>query len=81
MIVNSKANFTLLKSIKLYCRFRPKGCNEIMPFDKFESHQAECGECNLCQAEVIKEKMNNHYANVCPKYNLQCNFCLVKGDR
>jgi hypothetical protein len=80
-VKDNKQVFGLLKSVKLYCQHRDKGCLDIIPFDQIEQHEDQCGTCKFCAAFVIKKDMLEHFSSICPKYYLTCHFCDTKGDR
>lgn len=67
----------LLKTVKLYCKFKPLGCEEIMDLDQCEKHEAECGSCKNCNDRVIKKDMHKHFASECLNFNMSCHFCGV----
>lgn len=72
----------LLKTIKLYCRYRPRGCDDIMTYDQFEEHQKECGVCRLCNSDnIVKKHMFSHYLEDCLQYLFRCQFCGLEGTR
>eukprot|EP00347_Sterkiella_histriomuscorum_P005275 403357219 len=71
----------LMNNVKLYCKWRPKGCEEIIKLADFEKHNDECGECKLCKKNVIKKDMHKHFATDCEFYPLQCAHCNTKQLR
>lgn len=71
----------LLQTVKVYCKFRPMGCEEIFTFDQIEIHESECGSCVYCNQEVLKKDMRTHMASACNNYQLTCQFCSKQGSR
>lgn len=39
----------LMNNVKLYCKWRPKGCDDIVKLEDYEKHVDKCGECKLCE--------------------------------
>jgi len=46
----------LMNNVKLYCKHRPKGCEDIVSLADYEKHADECGECKCCKEKVIIKK-------------------------
>jgi len=71
-----------MNNVKLYCKHRPKGCDEIVSLADYEKHADECGECKFCHEKVIiKKDMHQHFSTACKFYELQCPYCGVKQLR
>jgi hypothetical protein len=68
--------------VRLYCRYRPRGCDEVCDYDQFEEHAKECGRCRICERDsIIKKVMFNHHLEECDKFLFRCQFCGVEGTR
>lgn len=81
-LVENKNLLGLLKTVQLYCRYKPRGCEEISTYDQFEEHAKECGRCRVCDKEgVIKREMFNHHLDECDKFMQRCQYCGVEGTR
>ena len=81
-LAENKHLLGLIRTINLYCRYKPRGCDEVMTYDQFEEHEKECGKCNLCGTfGIVKKVMNNHYLDECPKFQFRCHFCGTDGTR
>lgn len=81
-LMDNKHLLGLVRTVKLYCRYRPRGCEEVVTYDQFEEHQKECGICRICSRDnIIKRDMHSHYLEECPTYQYRCTFCGVEGAR
>lgn len=81
-ITDNRNLLGLMRTVKLYCKYRPLGCEEISNFDQFEEHAKECGKCKVCDKDgIIKKEMYNHHIDTCEKFMFRCQFCSIEGTR
>ena len=81
-LTDNKHLLGLIRTVKLYCRYKPRGCEEIISYDMFEEHSKECGICRVCTKDnIIKKDMPNHYLEECQNYKMRCQFCGEEGTR
>ena len=77
-----------LNELKVYCIYRPKGCDWVGNFGKVEQHLnigKENGECQfvvvecpvskICKEYFLRKNLENHVNNNCKYRQTQCMYC------
>ena len=77
-----------LNELKVYCIYKPKGCDWIGNFGKIEQHLnigKENGECQFvvvecpvsveCKEYFLRKNLENHVNNTCKYRQAQCMYC------
>ena len=77
-----------LNELKVYCIYKPKGCDWVGNFCKIEQHLSigeENGECQFvvvecpvsigCKECIPRKKLENHVNNSCKYRQTQCMYC------
>ena len=77
-----------LNELKVYCIYRPKGCEWVGKFGKIEQHLnigKENGECQFvvvecpvskeCKEYFLRKNLENHVNNNCKYRQTQCMYC------
>ena len=77
-----------LNELKVYCIYRPKGCDWVGNFGKIEQHLnigKENGECQFvvvecpvsieCKEYFLRKNLENHVNNNCKYRQAQCMYC------
>ena len=77
-----------LNELKVYCIYRPKGCDWVGNFGRIEQHLnigKENGECQFvvvecpvsaeCKEYFLRKNLENHVNNNCKYRQVQCMYC------
>ena len=77
-----------LNELKVYCIYKPKGCDWIGNFGKIEQHLSideQNGECQFvavkcpvsveCEEYIFRKYLKNHINNICKYRRAQCLYC------
>lgn len=69
-----------LEDTRIYCCFKPNGCNEISPYEKLFTHQNQCGmkpsQCRWCQCKNWRKDIIPHEIT-CENRCFECLGCLT----
>lgn len=74
----------LVQTVRVCCKYKNFGCNEVHPLTEIEDHEEECGSCDFCHDKdkvIIKSNLRHHYSFDCTSYKIECPFCSEKGTR
>ena len=77
----SEENKNLYSSIKIFCKYKYCGCQEILSKDELINHENNCknniGKCPTCGNEFNYEELYSHINN-CNNNERKCNLCGYK---
>lgn len=77
----------LLNQLKFECKYKKKGCKEILPYMNIENHENNCPyNVTTCPNAECKQKIKNnmlanHVENECPFTLFKCKNCGLSLNR
>ena len=77
--------YGMLCRVKITCKNRQNGCNDVLSYESLEKHQKEQCEyrmeaCHGCQDNILRKDLNQHTQN-CPEIKIECKRCGLLYQR